>query len=711
MTYRNWSRSQAVEKAKEIVAEMTIDEKIKQLNYQSPGIERLDIADYNYWSEGLHGVARAGLATMFPQAIGMAAMFDESMMEEIGDVIATEARAKYNAFREKGDHDIYKGLTYWSPNINIFRDPRWGRGQETYGEDPYLTGKLGVAFIKGLQGNGEHLKIAACAKHFAGHSGPEADRHHFQAEINPKDLYETYLPAFETAVKDGKVESVMGAYSGINGTPMCVHEEMINGLLREEWGFEGHFVSDYYALEDVYPNHHYSNSHAETMAMALKAGCDLCAGKISTETTEALEKGLVTEEEITTAVERLYTTRVMLGMFDEACEHNAIPFEVVDSKEHRKLAEKASRKSIVLLKNDDFLPLNKTEVSSIAVIGPNANSRTALIGNYSGTPSRYYTVLEGIQDAFADDTRIYHSLGCHLYRDNIEGGLAHKHDREKEAEIIAERSDVIILSLGLDSTIEGEQGDAGNSYASGDRPDLSLPGQQHRLLEKILAIGKPVVLVTSAGGGISLKGLETHPNLKAHIHNWYPGNFGGRALADLLTGVYSPSGKLPITFYKDADQLPAYTDYSMENRTYRYATDNVLYPFGYGLSYSKVTFSDLKVAKIEENESIDFEITLQNEGDYAVEEVVQVYLQNKTSTFKSVNPRLIAFQNIKLSVNERKTIQINVDWNQLLVVNDSGERVLDDEEYEVFIGNSQPDSISRKLLGASPLSIGFNIKK
>lgn len=709
MTYRNSSRLRAIEEAKNIVSKMTIDEKIEQLNYDSPGIDRLNVKEYNYWSEGLHGVARAGLATMFPQAIGLAAMFDKDMMEEIGDTIATEARAKYNAFQTKGDRDIYKGLTYWSPNINIFRDPRWGRGQETYGEDPYLTGKLGVSFIKGLQGDGEYLKLAACAKHFAGHSGPEEDRHHFQAEINQKDLYETYLPAFEMAVKDGKVESVMGAYSGINGIPMCVHGEMINGLLREKWGFEGHFVSDYYALEDVFPNHHYSTSHAETMALALKAGCDLCAGKISTETKEALKNNLVTEEDITRAVERLYTTRVMLGMFDEEAEYNDIPYEVVDSNEHRQLAEKASRKSLVLLKNDQLLPLDKEKLSSIAVVGPNANSRTALIGNYAGTPSRYYTVLEGIQDAVGEDVRVYYSEGSHLYRNNIEGGLAKEHDREKEAEIIAERSDVIVVSLGLDSTMEGEQGDVGNSYASGDRPDLSLPGQQERLLKKMLKVGKPVVLVISAGGGISLNGLESHPNLKGIIHNWYPGNFGGKALADILFGAHSPSGKLPITFYKHVDKLPNFTDYSMENRTYRYATDNILYPFGYGLSYSKVNFDELKLKQVTQDESIELEVTVHNQGDYPVEETVQVYLQNKASDYRPINPRLVAFEKVKLDVNESKTISVVVDWKNLLVVNDEGEAILDDKDYKVYVGHSQPDSISKELLGVSPLSMAIEI--
>ena len=709
MTYRKGSRLEAVEEARRIVSQMTIEEKIEQLNYDSPGIDRLEIKDYNYWSEGLHGVARAGLATMFPQAIGLAAMFDENMMEKIGDTIATEARAKYNAFQAKGDRDIYKGVTYWSPNINIFRDPRWGRGQETYGEDPYLTGKLGVSFIKGLQGDGKYLKLAACAKHFAGHSGPEPDRHHFQEEISQKDLYETYLPAFEMAVKDGKVESVMGAYSGINGIPMCVHGDMINGLLREKWGFEGHFVSDYYALEDVYPNHHYSNSHAETMALALKAGCDLCAGKISPETKEALENKLVTEEDITTAVERLYTTRVMLGMFDKDTDYNQIPYEVVDSYEHRKLAEEASRKSLVLLKNDGILPLDKEEISTIAVIGPNANSRTALIGNYAGTPSRYYTVLEGIQDAVSEKVRVYYSEGCHMYKNNIEGGLAKEHDREKEAEIIAERSDVIVLSLGLDSTMEGEQGDVGNTYASGDLPDLSLPGQQERLLRNMLEIGKPVILIVSAGGGISLNGLESHPNLKGIIHNWYPGNFGGKSLADILFGVHSPSGKLPITFYKEVEKLPDFTDYSMENRTYRYATNNVLYPFGYGLSYSKVMFDDLKLKNVTPEQSLELEVSLHNQGDYPVEETIQVYLQNKKSEYRTKNPRLVIFKKVKLSVGESKTISLVVNWKSLLVVNNDGESILDDQEYEVFVGNSQPDSISKTLLGVSPLSMAINL--
>ncbi|WP_197274806.1 glycoside hydrolase family 3 protein [Halolactibacillus sp. JCM 19043] len=429
------SHTTARQKAKDIVSQMTLEEKIDQINFRAPAIERLNIPDYNYWNEALHGVARAGVATVFPQAIGLAAMFDEDLMTEVADIIAIEGRAKYNQYHAQGDHDIYKGLTYWSPNINIFRDPRWGRGQETYGEDPYLTARLGAAFIKGLQGDGPYLKLAACAKHFAVHSGPEADRHSFDAVVSQKDLYETYLPAFETAVKEADVESFMGAYNAVNGTPAVVSPTLIQEILREDWQFKGHVVSDYAALEDVHLNHHFTETAAETMALAMKVGCNLCAGNISHHLHEAINQGLVTEEEITDSVVELYTTRVRLGMFASDNPYDQIPFEANDSDEHHARSLAAAQKSIVLLKNDQLLPLNKQALSSVAVVGPNADSLEALRGNYFGTASRYTTFLRGIQDAFLPTGRVHYAFGCHLYNDHAESTLSRKHERESEASL------------------------------------------------------------------------------------------------------------------------------------------------------------------------------------------------------------------------------------------------------------------------------------
>lgn len=414
-------RERAKAAARELVAKMTLEERASQLRYDAPPIKRLGIPAYNWWNEALHGVARAGVATSFPQAIGMAAAFDEGLLEKVGDAVSTEARAKYNESSRRGDRDIYKGLTFWSPNINIFRDPRWGRGHETYGEDPYLTSRLGVAYVKGLQGNGEYLKTAACAKHYAVHSGPEGLRHQFDARAGKKDLYETYLPAFEACVKEAGVEAVMGAYNRTNGEPCCGSKTLIQDILRGDWRFEGHFVSDCWAIKDFHMNHGVTDTAEESAAMALKAGCDVNCGSTYLHILKAYQDGLVTEEDITRAAQRLFTTRFLLGCFDET-EFDRIPYEAVECPEHLKLAQKMAEESMVLLKNDGILPLKKDEIRTIGVIGPNADSRAALIGNYHGTSSRYITLLEGIQDEVGSDIRVYYSEGCHLFR---EIGRAH----------------------------------------------------------------------------------------------------------------------------------------------------------------------------------------------------------------------------------------------------------------------------------------------
>lgn len=460
------------ERAKGLVSKMTLLEKTSQMTYNSAAIPRLNIPSYNWWNEGLHGVARAGVATIFPQAIGMAATFNENLIHDVADVISTEGRAKFHEAQRKGDHDIYKGLTFWSPNINIFRDPRWGRGQETYGEDPYLTGKLGVAFIKGIQGNDEkYLKAAACAKHFAVHSGPEAVRHSFNAEVSKKDLRETYLPAFKESVKEGKVEAVMGAYNRTNGEPCCGSKTLLSDILRDEWDFKGHVVSDCWAIKDFHVNHRITSNAVESVALAVNNGCDLNCGNMYLYVLLAHKEGLVTEETIDKSVIRLISTRLKLGMFDspENVPFSSIPYEKNDCKEHRDFALKVSEKTMVLLKNqNNLLPLNKDKIKSIAVIGPNANSRDALIGNYYGTASKYVTVLEGIQAAVPPDTRVYYSEGCHLYKDKVEG-LAMPKDGFSEAISMAEAADAVVICLGLDANIEGEEGDDSNEYASGDK--------------------------------------------------------------------------------------------------------------------------------------------------------------------------------------------------------------------------------------------------
>ena len=699
---------EALTKAKEIVAKMTLQEKASQLTYNAAPIDHLNIPRYNWWNEGLHGVARAGTATIFPQAIGLAAIFDDELLQKVANVVSTEARAKYNENAKKNDRDIYKGITLWSPNINIFRDPRWGRGHETYGEDPYLTSKLGVAFINGLQGDGKYLKTAACAKHFAVHSGPEGLRHEFNAVVNEKDLYETYLPAFEAAVKEADVESVMGAYNRTNGEPCCGSKMLLKDILRGKWEFKGHVVSDCWAIADFHLYHNVTSTATESAALALKNGCDLNCGNIYLQLLLAYKEGVITEEDITIATERLMATRIRLGMFDEECEFNNIPYEVNDCEEHNKLSLEASRKSMVLLKNNGILPMDKSKLKSIAVIGPNADSQIMLKGNYSGTASSYTTILEGIHEAVNKDTRVYYSEGSHLYKDRVEN-LAQPNDRIDEAVSVAERSDVVVLCLGLDSTIEGEQGDTGNSEAAGDKESLNLPKSQQILLESVLSTNKPVIVVLGSGSALTLNGLEE--KCAAILQAWYPGSHGGCAVADLIFGEYSPSGKLPLTFYKNTDDLPDFTDYSMKGRTYRYVESEVLYPFGYGLTYSKVEINNLQVEEIiNDFETVKVSIDIKNVGQYDTDEVVQCYLKDLESKYAVLHHSLVGFKRVSLGKGESKTVSFELKRKEFEVVNDKGERILDSKKFKIFVGVSQPDARSVELLGISPLSKEINLK-
>ena len=500
---RDKARSEARSKAEALVSKMTLEEKASQLKYDSPAIDRLNIPAYNWWNEGLHGVARAGVATVFPQAIGMAASFDEDLLEKEGDCVAIEGRAKYNAYSALGDRDIYKGLTFWSPNINIFRDPRWGRGHETLGEDPYLTSRLGLSFVKGLQGEGGELKAAACAKHYAVHSGPEGIRHEFDAQATVKDMEETYLPAFEVLVKEGDVESVMGAYNRVNGEVCCGSKTLLKDILRDRWGFRGHVVSDCWAIADFHTHHMVTSTPQESAALAMENGCDLNCGNTYLHMMSAYDQGLVTEDQITEAAVRLFTTRYLLGIMDGS-DYDSVGFDQVESKEHIELSKRAARESVVLLQNKEgILPLNKDKIKTIAVIGPNADSIKALEGNYHGTSSQYVTVLQGIRSYVGDGSRVYYSPGCHLFKDRTEH-LAVADDRISEAVAIANLSDIVILCVGLDETLEGEEGDTGNSYASGDKNDLLLPESQRSLCEAIAKTGKKVIYINMTGSAMDL---------------------------------------------------------------------------------------------------------------------------------------------------------------------------------------------------------------
>lgn len=693
----------ALEKAKELVAKMTLQEKAEQLTYKAPEIKHLNIPRYNWWNEGLHGVARAGTATVFPQAIGLAAMFDDKLLNKIAQIIATEGRAKYNENSKKEDRDIYKGLTYWSPNVNIFRDPRWGRGHETYGEDPYLTSRLGVAFVRGLQGEGKYLKIAACAKHFAVHSGPEGLRHEFNAVVSKKDLYETYLPAFEACVKEADVEAVMGAYNRTNDEPCCGSELLLKDILRGKWQFKGHVVSDCWAIADFHLYHGVTSTATESAALAIKNGCDLNCGNVYLQMLLAYKEGLVTEEDITSAAERLMATRIRLGMFDEECEYNKIPYEVNDCKEHNEVSLMASRKSIVMLRNNGLLPLDKSKIKSIGVIGPNSDSELMLKGNYFGTASRYITILEGIHEAVGEDVRVFYSEGCHLYKDSISNlALPNINDRLAEAITVAEHSDVVVMCLGLDSSIEGEQGDAGNSDGAGDKLSLNLPGKQQELLEKVIATGKPVIVILGSGSALTLQGQEE--NCAAILQAWYPGSQGGRAVADLIFGKCSPSGKLPVTFYKTTEELPEFTDYSMRGRTYRYMKCESLYPFGFGLTYSNVELSELAISNINEDfENVELSIKISNRGNFDIEEVLQCYVKDLESKYAVDNYSLSGFKRVSLNKGESKVVKMTINKRGFEVVNDEGERILDSKKFKLFVGISQPDNRSVQLTGIKPM--------
>ncbi len=691
-------RKKAWENAAKLVEQMTVDEMISQLRYNAPAIERLGVEEYNWWNEGLHGVARSGTATVFPQAIGLAATWNEELAKEVANAVATEARAKYNANVKQGDRDIYKGLTLWSPNINIFRDPRWGRGHETFGEDPFLTSKLGCAYIRGLQGDGEFLKTAACAKHFAVHSGPEAVRHAFDAKVNDKDLYETYLPAFEAAVKEAKVEAVMGAYNRTNGEPCCANHRLMTEILRKDWGFEGHYVSDCWAIRDFHEHHGVTKNGVQSSAMALNAGCDLNCGCSYLCLKEALNKNLTTKKTIKQACTRLFTTRYLLGMF-EGSEFDKIPYTAVESKEHLDLAKQVAAEGIVLLKNDGLLPLDASKIRTIGVIGPNANSRRSLDGNYHGTASRYITALEGVQDFAKEDIRVLYSAGCHLFKDREEA-LAKPDDRISEALTVAMHSDVILLCLGLDETLEGEEGDTGNAAASGDKADLRLPKSQMRLTKEVLKTGKPVIVCIFSGSAMDLNLADEKAG--AVIQAWYPGARGGAALADILFGRLSPSGKLPVTFYRSSEELPEFTDYSMKGRTYRYMENEPLYSFGFGLSYADIRVEDVSVLEISKENEVTVKVRVSNRSEIPAKEVLQIYVKNHDNAFAPPHPALFGFRKITLLAGEEKEYTIVVGKEAFEEVNEQGVRVFDSKSSDLFIGFHAPDTVSVRRSGKKP---------
>lgn len=687
------------ERAKDMVAHMTVEECASQMLFNSAKVEKVGIQFFNWWNEALHGVARAGMATVFPQAIGMAASFDDELIERVAEAISTEGRAKYNEYRRHEDYGIYKGITFWSPNVNIFRDPRWGRGQETYGEDPYLTSKLGVAFVKGLQGDGKYLKTAACAKHFAVHSGPEKLRHEFDARASGQDMEETYLPAFKELVEAG-VAGVMGAYNRTNGEPCCGSKTLLKDKLRDEWKFDGYVTSDCWAISDFHLHHQVTGTATESVALALENGCDLNCGNLYAYLLQAMQEGKITEEQIRRSTERLLTIRMRLGMFDEHTPFDEIGYDKVDCEEHRALNEEVARKSMVLLKNNGILPLDKSKIKNIAVMGPNANSIIALEGNYHGTANQYHTVLEAIR-AELPNARVNYSEGCHLYEYKLEDP-GYAGDRLGEVKTHVDLADVVVVVTGMDETVEGEE--MNEKEFIGDKATLLLPQCQRDLIRAACSRNKPVILVNLTGSAIDFEYGSEHAD--AILQAWYPGAMGGKAVADLIFGKYSPSGRLPVTFYREENRLPEFEDYSMEGRTYKFLKEEPLFPFGYGLSYTSFEYNGLRLAsdKLIPGQKVSVSVKVKNTGDRDGDEIVQLYLKDEEASVRVPNYKLCAIKRVSLKPQETKEITLTVDPEQFMVIREDGSKEYEPGSFILSVGGCQPDIYSEALSNSKTVS-------
>ena len=689
-------------KIKELISQMTVEEKVSQLLYKSEAIPRLGIPEYNWWNECLHGVARAGIATVFPQAIAMAATFDDALIKQIADAISDEARAKHNEAVKQGNRGQYWGLSFWTPNINIFRDPRWGRGQETYGEDPYLTSQIGLAFVRGLQGEDpENLKLAACAKHYAVHSGPEKDRHTFNAIPTKKDLFETYLPAFKALVEAG-VESVMGAYNRTLGEACCASNLLIKDILRGRWGFKGHVVSDCWAIRDFHEYHKITKTPEESAALALNAGCDLNCGCTYPMLTVAFKKGLVTEEAINTAITRVLRTRFKLGMFDppKKSRWGKLDRKVINCEKHRKLALKAAHESIVLLKNDNnLLPLDSSP-KKIVVTGPAAANAHALFGNYYGVSSRFVTILEGLGEKVRDKFGINldYRQGCLMYSENSRS-LVHYGE--------ANVSDVVIAVMGLDGAMEGEEGDAIASDSNGDRNTIELPPWQLKFLKAVRNAGKKIILVLTGGSPIAFP----EDIADAVIFAWYPGESGGKAVADVIFGDVVPSGKLPITFPASTSQLPPYEDYSMKGRTYRYMTEKPQYPFGFGLSYTSFRFDSITLSEsvISSGGSVKASVSVTNTGKIDADEVVQVYISRDGRSENEPVASLRGFRRVFIPAGKGKTVEFELPSTAFETVNEEGEYQLLPGSYTVIAADAAPVPVSVEKGASIPVSAKIKV--
>lgn len=831
----------------DLVSRMTLEEKVSQMMNKSAAIERLGIPAYDWWNEALHGVAYAGNATVFPQAIGLGATWNPALIQDVAGVISEEARAKYNDAIRRDFRKRFYGLSFWSPNINIFRDPRWGRGQETYGEDPYLTSRLGVAFVRGMQGDDpRYLKTIASPKHYAVHSGPESQRHVFDARPSERDFRETYLPAFRATIMEAKAGSIMCAYNSVNGEPACANRRLMTDILRGEWGFNGYVVSDCDAVADIYKNHHFAKTEEEGAALAVRAGTDLTCGYEYKALIPAVRKGLISEAEIDTAVKRLYEARFRLGMFDppDMVPYSRIPLEANDSPAHRALAARAARESVVLLKNEkNLLPLNKG-VKKIAVIGPNADSLEVLLGNYNGVPSSYVTLLEGIKRKVSPETQVLSALGTTLTNDvvipvpssalfspdskdvhGLKGEYFNNKDlqgapvvirtdaqlnfdwftnspvpqlptdnfsvrwtgtlvpsvsgtyqlgarsddgvrvfiddklfiddwRDRGAKTVtkpielgagreykirieyyeryanasaklvwtppqlaktlfdeavarAKESDVVVMALGLSPTLEGEEMEVTTEgFRGGDRTTLDLPKVQEEMLRAIQATGKPVVLVLLNGSALSVNWANDH--VAAIVEGWYPGEEGGAAIADVLFGDYNPAGRLPVTFYKSVAQLPPFESYDMTGKTYRYFNGESLYPFGYGLSYTRFKYGDLKLSskRLKTNENIQISVDVQNIGGKDGDEVVQLYLTDVTATAPVPIRSLRGIQRIFLLAGEKKRVSFTLTPRDLTLIDNRSKRILEPGEFRISVGGKQPSITNRAAASMTEIVSG-----
>ena len=691
------------DRVKDLISQLTLEEKVGLMNHPAKAVPRLGIPAYNYSNEALHGVARTGRATVFPQAIGMAATWDPGLIRSIASAIGDEGRAKYHeALRRKGRSDQYQGLTYWSPNINIFRDPRWGRGQETWGEDPFFTGEMASAFVRGLQGNDpRYLKASACAKHYAVHSGPERDRHVFNAVVSPRELHDTYLPAFKKLVVEAGVESVMGAYNRTLDEPCCASQFLLLDILREEWGFQGHVVSDCGALTDLHKNHKVTRDAAESAALALQRGCDLACDTVFDAIPEAIERGLITEADVDRALERTLGTRFKLGMFDppEQVPYASIPMNVVGCAEHRNLAYQAATRSVVLLKNN-ILPI-EPETGSIFVTGPSATSLEVLLANYYGFNDEMTTLLEGITGRLPEGMGMEYHPGALLMHPNAL--------KETWAPWMARKADLTIACVGSSPLLEGEEGESLLTSHNGDRDGIDLPASQLEYIRQIAATGSKIVLVVTGGSPLALGEIEDL--VEAILFIWYPGQEGGRAVADVLFGDVSPSGKLPVTFPRSLDQLPPFEDYSMAGRTYRYMTQEPLYPFGFGLSYSRFEYAELVLEKsaVSAGESLSLSVQVCNTGECAAAEVVQFYLSDLQASAPVPLQHLVGFERAFLPPGESRTLPFTLTPEMMSFFDEQGELRLEAGAFRLDVGGCSPGKRGLELGAPTPVTAAFRV--